>query len=557
MIQAVMNEQVEDTLFCENSESGSADLSVGEAADSDSRERFLEDARELYLKYRGVRHHLIVREMRERGWRFHRNMLYTRKRADGDVKGLPELYGWRELLAAQESSRQRVPNFDVWLKQTFPEWKWSWNYQRYVYTRLNRLTTGRSDRLMIFMPPRHGKSELVTIRYTAWRLLQDPKMNVIIGSYNQRLANKFSRRVKRIVDGTAGVAELADGGIDPPFIRRAASVSEWETPGGGVVRAAGVGAGIAGFGAGLVVIDDPVRSRADAESATFRDKVFDWFNDDVYTRLEPKASIVLIQTRWHEDDLAGRLLREQEDGGEKWDVISLPAIAEENDAIGRKPGAALCPARYNIKALEKTRRKLGSYSFSSLYQQNPVPATGGTFKRAWFRNIVESAPPKLRWVRGYDLAISTSTTADFTASFRCAYDAAGNLYIADGFRRKIEYPDQRRYIIERMAEEDSTEHCIEAALHGKALVQDLRSDPSARRYALREVQVDTDKLTRALAWLNLAEAGKLFLVRGPWIDNFVDEVCRFPSGKHDDQVDAVSVAVSRLGVSTGNRAWGF
>jgi predicted phage terminase large subunit-like protein len=460
-------------------------------------------------------------------------------------KGLPELYGWSELLKAEKeaASGKNRESFPFWLRHNFSEWKWEWKYQRYVYERLARLSAGNSTRLMIFMPPRHGKSEMVTVRYTAWRLLKDPKLNVILGSYNQKLANKFSRKIKRIVQDPkiADKKKLADA-----FPSLMNSTSEWETSGGGVVRSVGVGAGIAGFGAGLIVIDDPVRNRADAESETFRDKVWDWFNDDIYTRLEPNASIILIQTRWHEDDLAGRLLKEQEDGGEKWEVISLPAIAEEDDDIGRKPGQALCPARYNIEALERTKRKLGSYSFSSLYQQNPVPSVGGTFKREWFKNIIEEAPPNLRWKRGYDLAVSLKTTADYTASFRCAYDKAGNLYIADGFRKRIEYPDQRRYIIERMVSEKSTEHCVEAAMHGKALVQDLRTEPTVRSHALCEVEVNADKLTRALAWLNLAEAGKVYLVRGPWINDFVDEICRFPSGKHDDQVDAVSVAVSKL-----------
>lgn len=138
------------------------------------------------------------------------------------------------------------------------------------------------------------------------------------------------------------------------------------------------------------------------------------------------------------------------------------------------------------------------------------------------------------------------TSADYTASFRCAKDASGNLYIADGFRKRIEFPDQRRYAIERMRTERSTEHGIESALHGKAFVQDLRRDARVGHIAFRSVDVDGDKLTRALAWLNLAEEGKVILVRGPWIDDFVDEVCRFPTGKHDDQVDAVSVAVSML-----------
>jgi predicted phage terminase large subunit-like protein len=181
-----------------------------------------------------------------------------------------------------------------------------------------------------------------------------------------------------------------------------------------------------------------------------------------------------------------------------------------------------------------------------LYQQRPGPAEGGKFKRHWFKKIVDKAPEGLRWKRGYDLAVSTRTSADYTASFRCAKDAAGNLYIADGYRARIEYPEQRRYAVERMLAERDTEHGIEAALHGKAFVQELRRDLLVSHIAFRSIRVDGDKLTRALAWLALAEEGKLFLVRGPWIDEFVDEVCSFPTGRHDDQVDAVSLAVAMI-----------
>lgn len=356
--------------------------------------------------------------------------------------------------------------------------------------------------------------------------------------------------------------------------------------GGGVVRSAGVGAGITGFGAGLIVIDDPVKSRADAESKNNREKVDDWFKNDIYTRMEPDASIILISTRWHEDDLAGRLVKEMQDGGEEWEVVSLPALAEakqmENgeltidnekngkqivhsplsivhseDPLGRKPGQALCPQRYGVKTLERYRRKLGSYAFSALYQQRPAAAEGGQFKREWFKKIVDLPPAGLRWKRGYDLAVSTKTTADYTASFRVAFDRHGDLYIADGFRKRIEYPEQRRYIEERMRSEDATEHGVEAAMHGKAVVQELRRDASLRRYALREVKVSADKLTRALAWLNLAEAGKVVLVRGPWIGEFVDEVAAFPSGRHDDQIDAVSTAVNMLTLVKKNYGMGF
>jgi len=496
---------------------------------------------------------------------------------------------------------------------------------------------------MIFLPPRHGKSELVTVRYTAWRMIEDAKVNIILGSYNQRLANRFSRKVQRIVNSSTQEQEkeeIPQSGEEAKEEKDETtkqheetrkeqkgkkqnltqSVEEWETSGGGGLRAVGVGGGITGFGANLVVIDDPIKSRAEAESETFRENVWDWFNDDLYTRLEPDAAIILIQTRWHEDDLAGRLLREMEAGGEKWEVVSLPALAEGDgetrglgdaesepavsadgffeeagttkiqetedpqsdtqsnesktgttkqheitlkiqeteDPLGRRAGEALCPDRFDRTALLRIKAKLGSYGFSALYQQDPIPAGGGAFKREWFQQIVEAAPAGLRWARGYDLAVSTKTSADYTASFRCAFDKAGNLYIADGFRKRIEYPEQRRYVVERMKEEKDTRHGVEAALHGQALVQDLRRDTSIRFRPLRSVHVDGDKLTRALAWANLAEEGKVILVRGPWIADFLEEVCRFTghNDRHDDQVDAVSLAV-RLLSEKDKRLYGF
>ena len=568
---------------------------------------------------------------------------------------------------------------------------------------------------MIFLPPRHGKSELVTVRYTAWRLQSDPSLRVILSCYNQSLANSFSRKVRRVIADASAQVRSAECGVrneeaaavtearnssrnnaastishsairtphsdgSPfPFIRQrpANSVAEWETTMGGGLRAVGVGGGVTGFGAQLIVVDDPVKSRAEAESPKMREKVWNWFNDDLYTRLEPNGAIILIQTRWHEDDLAGRLLREMEDGGEQWEVISLPALAEEerekggrgeeeirrkgeeespekhmnckkeeveivetspqgtgilaqgeaagrnpgydpkydrdpvgvahtgdaapfqgaddigsipgvtfaplihpglisgspaatgndeaartphsafrnpqsNDPLGRSPGEALCPARFDKPALENLQRKLGTYSFSALYQQRPTPAEGMIFKREWFKTIVKQPPPGLKWTRGYDLAVSTKTTADYTASFRVAYDDEGNLYIDGGFRKRVEFPDQRRYILGRIAAEHDTEHGIELALHGQGIMQDLRRSARLQGRRFRGIAVEGDKLTRALKWSSLAEEGRVRLVRGGWNADFIDEACSFPGGQHDDQIDAVSIAV-RMHERPGSR----
>lgn len=341
---------------------------------------------------------------------------------------------------------------------------------------------------------------------------------------------------------------------------------------GGGLRAVGVGAGVTGYGASLIVIDDPVKSREQANSRRFRDKVWDWYNDDLRTRLEPDGTIILIQTRWHQDDLAGRLL-DQEDG-EEWTVVNLPALAEAastNDECRsmndesrivepsdrssiidhhssfeldwRRPGEALWPERFDVDALEGIRRRQGDFMFASLYQQRPVPQEGGMFKREWFTHIVERAPDGLDWKRGYDLAISLEQTADYTATFRVAYDADGYLYIDGGIRRRIGFPEQKRLILDLIRRERDTEHGIEKALHGDALVQDLRREARTRGRRFVAVNVRKDKHTRALKWQTLAADGRIRLVRGPWNRDFLDEICTFPHARHDDQLDAVSLAV--------------
>ena len=434
--------------------------------------------------------------------------------------------------------------FRAWLPVVSPTFTWTWRHQLYLFERLDLVTARICNRLQISMPPRHTKSETVTVRYAAWRLEQDPTMRIIIGAYNQKLANKFSRKVRRLLKGRV------------EFSTDCKAVEEWETAAGGGIRAVGVGGGVAGFGADLIIIDDPVKNRKQAESATYRENAKDWFNDDIYTRLEPGGQIILIQTRWHDDDLAGYLQKQMlEEDGEQWEIVNLPAFAEENDPLGRAVGEALCPERYDKAALLRIKNKLTGYGFDALYQQRPTPREGALFKLAWFAGkIVLNAPMGLRWVRGYDLAASQKTQADFFASFACAYDAAGNLYIRDGLQAKLEYPEQKKQAKKWMLEERQTRHAITKALHGIALVQDLRRE--VRGVGFRAVDEKGDKYSRACAWADLAADGKVFLVRGRWIDDFLSECIRF-TGKgesHDDQVDAVSVAVQMLAQKAGKGA---
>lgn len=352
-------------------------------------------------------------------------------------------------------------------------------------------------------------------------------MRVIVGAYNQTLANKFSRKARRIA-----VERI-------PLSSDRAAVEEWETAAGGGLRAVGVGGGITGQGGNLILIDDPVKSREEAESLAYRDRVWEWYKDDLYTRLEPDGAIVLTMTRWHEDDLAGRLMLEAQNGGEQWEVLNLPALAEEGDPLNREPGQALCPERYDVADLEAIKLVLGIRSFTALYQGRPQPAEGVMFKREWFKTV-SKAPDGLRWMRYWDLAASTKTTADYTASAEVALAEDGTLYVRNMIRGRWEWPDAKKIIVSTMLSGNGTQHGIEEAMHGLAAVQELRRDRTLANVVLRGIRVDKDKVSRALSWAARAEAGKVRLVEGSWVAGFLDEICAFPQGSHDDQVDTVS-----------------
>lgn len=423
--------------------------------------------------------------------------------------------------------------FSEWLEVVTPQWNWNWLHLIKTREAIDRVSNGTCKRLMIFEPPRHGKSEQNTVRYPVWRLEHEPGMRIIVGAYNQTLANKFSRKARRIA------AQRIPLSVDR------AAVEEWETLGGGGFRAIGVGGGITGQGGNLILIDDPVKSREEAESLPYRDRVWDWYRDDLYTRLEPDGAIILTMTRWHEDDLAGRLMMEAQNGGEQWEVLNLPALAEKDDPLGRELGKALCPERYDEEALANIRMVQGIRSFTALYQGKPQPDEGAMFKRQWFEPV-NAAPEGLRWVRYWDLAASTKTTADYTASAEVAMSEEGDVFIRDMIRGRWEWPDAKKIMVSTMLSGNGTRHGIEEAMHGLAAVQELRRDQSLANISVQGIKVDKDKVSRALPWAARAEAKKVKLVKGEWVNAFLDEVCAFPLGAHDDQVDTVSGGVQMV-----------
>jgi len=464
----------------------------------------------------------------------------------------------------QERARRSLLAFTQYTK---PDYEVNWHH-RVLCHYVDRWLAGDIRRLMVFMPPRTGKSELVSRRLPAYILGRTPDAQIIACSYAADLASRMNRDVQRIMDAPEygalfpdtrlygkNIRTLAEGGV---YLRNS---DLFEVVGHrGAYRSAGVGGGITGMGFDYGIIDDPIKNAEEADSATYRAGLWEWYTSTFYTRQEKDARILLTLTRWHEDDLAGRLLALQDldPAADRWTVVSFPAILDSAPAPDdpRHDGEALWPSKFGPETLAAIRAN-DARQWEALYQQRPRPAEGALFKRPWFK-VVERAPDGLRWARYWDLAASTREQADYTASAAVALADDGTLYIRDMLRGRWEWPDAYHVIANTMQNERGVSHGIEKALHGLAAVQQLQRDPRLASISFRAVDVDRDKYSRALAWASRAEAGKVALVSGSWVNVFLDEVCAFPLGAHDDQVDTISGGVQMLSsgvVSTMRNPW--
>lgn len=387
---------------------------------------------------------------------------------------------------------------------------------------------------MIFCPPRHGKSEQATVRYPVWRLEQNPATRVVLAAYNQRFAEKLSRKARRIAKERL------------PISRDRNTAAQWETDEGGGLRACGVGSPPTGEGCDLLVIDDPIKRREEADSEVYRERVWEWYSEDLYTRLEPGAAVILILTRWHHHDLAGQIL-ESEDGP-SWEVVRLPALAEENDPLGRRPGQALCPERYNEADLARIRRVQG-LAFDALYQQRPTPRSGGMFQRHWFSQVMPGAPAGLTLIRYWDKA-GTAGGGAYTAGVLMGKDPEGRYYVLDVRRGQLG-PSDREKLIQATAHEDRARYGRvsigieeEPADAGRESAQaTIRGLAGFTAFAHR---VTGSKEARAEPFAAQCGAGNVWLVAGPWNAAYIEELCQFPKGAYKDQVDGSSGAFLRL-----------
>src|SRR5579863_3617589 len=307
--------------------------------------------------------------------------------------------------AGEELARRRLGEFISLLEPSYVRAQ----HTVAICDHLEAVERGEIDRLMIFMPPRHGKTMHVSQALPAWTLGRNPHAQVVLASYGAELAEGNSRKARSYMRSDRWPFECR-------VSEESRAQNRWQTDAGGILIATGCEGGLTGYGADRLIIDDPIRDRADAESESMRDRLWSWYSDVARTRLMPSGRIVLCQTRWHDDDLAGRILDSED--GKRWTVLSLPAIAEEDDALGRGVGEALWPQRFPVDALPSVANgEISASSFASLYQQNPIPVGGATFKLEWTKNRYDAAPGRYGAFRVMviDGAWSAKSSADPSA----------------------------------------------------------------------------------------------------------------------------------------------
>jgi predicted phage terminase large subunit-like protein len=402
-------------------------------------------------------------------------------------------------------------------------------HHKRICEKLEAVERGDVDRLMIFMPPRHGKSELASKRFPAWCLGRDPRRQIIAASYNSDLANDFGRNVRNIV----GEPEFREVFPSVDLAPDSHAANRMNTNHGGAYVAAGVGTAVTGRGAHIALIDDPFKDREEADSERRRDLVWDWYRSTLFTRLMPGGSIVLIQTRWHEDDLAGRLLQSESD----WDVLELPAL----DADGR----ALWPEWYDAQALERIKATIGPREWSALYQQKPQPDEGTFFQRGWFKHW--EAKPELRYYGSSDYAV-TDGGGDFTVHRVWGIDAAGALYRVDGWRGQATSDVWIERKLDLIAQYKPLAWFGEGGVIQKAIEPMLRRRMLERKVFCRMEWLPSvaDKPTRARSFQAMAASGRVYFEDAADLAEFLS----FPAGKHDDEVDVASLIECPLQIAS-------
>lgn len=444
------------------------------------------------------------------------------------------------------------------------ETKW---FHKQVYDHLDEWIDKKIKKLAIFIPPQHGKSRMSSINTPAKILGKLPKSKIVVASYSDQNASKFNRACQDIIDKKEFRELYPDVYLPAKGVETTNELRNntfFETVGHkGYYKAVSIGGSLTGFTIDYGIIDDPIKDRKQANSKTYRDNLWDWYNDVFKTRLHNDSSQLLLFTRWHEDDLAGRLFDPKNehydaDEAKEWVVIALPALKEDTKPLAiakditdpRKTGEALWPEKHSAEKYER-RKRLNPQSFSSLDQQRPSPAEGNKIKRDWFNIIGENELPfnprmvkRDFWIDG---AFTDKAENDESAQMACTYHQ-GNLYIYNchGVRKELnEYLDYIVPWLKEMGYKPTSTVNIELKASGYGMYSMLKSPRYGRKNCVKvnPKVVQYGKLNRAENIQPTLASGKVFLVRGGWNSAFIDQCANFPNDVHDDMLDVLAYAI--------------
>lgn len=454
----------------------------------------------------------------------------------GTIERLNKLLERQSFLAEARSAHDGLLSFS---KFTVPIFKAPPHVQLLI-EQLEAVERGEVTRLCISVPPRHGKSFLTSELYPAWHLGRNPQHFVIAATYAQELADDFGRKVRnQMIDER--YHSIFPGATISDDSR---SIQKFTTTQGGSYFAVGAGGPITGRGANLLLIDDIFKGREEADSEATRKRTIDWYRNIAYTRLMPgKSAIVIIGTRWHEEDLIGWVL--ENTPHEEWTVINLPALAERNDVLGRAPGEPLWPEAFPLERLNNIKKTIGTRAWSSLYQQSPVADEGNIFKRGWWKEWTQEKPPVCQFIlQSYDTAFTEKETGGHTAIQTWGIFVDDNniqqAVLLSCLDESLSYPDLRRKSLELFKKWQPDAVLIEYKASGQSLAQELmRAGIPVIKY-----NPDRDKVARAHSVAPLVEAGKVWVPKGKvWAEEFVNQCSSFPYSRRKDMVDAFTQAM--------------
>ena len=456
------------------------------------------------------------------------------------------------LLADRRKAKARTNLLDF-TRYTFPTFRENWHH-RVMCRYLDDLVAGRIRRLMIFAPPRHTKSELVSRRLAAFALGANPDELIISCSYSDALASRMNRDVQRIMDQKEYIDLFPGSRLFGKNIRTVAHGAFLRNNDifevvdrKGVYRSAGIGGGITGMGATLGIIDDPIKNQEEAKSITIREKHWEWYTTTFATRLQKDARVLLTLTRWNEDDLAGRLLELAAHEGTPWTVLVLPAIAEGELNVDdpRETGDLLWPQEFGADHMREQRTNLGERMFASVFQQRPAPLEGNMIKREWWRTY-DTLPD--RWEKScqsWDMTFVCRDTSDFVAGVVLAKKGP-DIYVLDLHNAQLSFTQGMNAIRATTAKWPwVTMKLVEEAANGYATLDVLKHEI----HGLVGVRAEGSKEDRVDAISPMIEAGNIYLPSkavAPWAEQIIEQFASFPNGKHDDIVDAMTQGIIKL-----------